>query len=161
MSSKGASMAGGKEVLLDVLQLVLTNAPIDRRYAKKLYYLRQEKYLIRNGDRDRLTPKGTRLLAESRLWELSIPTPKRWDGKWRLVMFDIPNDRRKRRDIFRTHLRELGLTLYQNSVWIYPYPLEKEITQIAEFHKLRGCVSFVTAEKISGEKYLLQKHNLL
>ncbi len=154
-------MQGGKELLLDVLQLVLDQAPIDRRYAKKLYYLRQEKYIIHTRGKDQLTGKGARALSERKLWQLRIPTPKRWDGAWHLVLFDIPKDKRRRRDIFRTHLRELGLRLYQNSVWVHPYPLEKEILQIAEFHKLKDCVSFVTAEKISGEKHLMQAFGLL
>jgi|ERR1043166_2205225 CRISPR-associated endonuclease Cas2 len=160
-SSERIAAEGTKEVLLDILQLVLNQAPIDRRYAKKLYYLRQEKYIRKQGGKDRLTLKGQQTLSERVLWELAIPKPKRWDGKWRVVLFDIPKDKRKRRDIFRTHLKELGLLLYQNSVWIYPYSLEKQVLQIADFHKLSGCVSFITAETISDEKYYLQKFGLL
>lgn len=119
----------------------------------RLYYLRRRGYIGRIGNTVYILPKAERALTESRVWALTIPQPKKWDGKWRLVMFDIPADKRKRRDAFRVRLRELGLALYQNSVWIYPYPLEQVIVDIASFYKLSGCVSLVLAEKISQEKF--------
>ncbi len=40
-----------------------------------------------------------------------------WDGKWRLVIWDIPEKRRKARDLFRHQLKLLGFTMIQKSVW--------------------------------------------
>ena len=44
--------------------------------------------------------------------------PKRWDGKWRILIFDIREKVRRRRDEFVDLLR-LGFKL-QNSVWVFP-----------------------------------------
>jgi phenylacetic acid degradation operon negative regulatory protein len=105
----------------------------------------------------RISSKGEKRLNEERIWDLTIPTQKTWDRKWRVVLFDIPVDKRKRRDSFRLRIKELGLMLYQNSVWVYPYPIEETLRAIANFYKLGDCVSFITTEKISGE-IALQKH---
>src|SRR5690606_35001963 len=42
----------------------------------------------------RLTPEGERALA-LKLGKAEAPRRKRWDGQWRLVMFDIPESRRR------------------------------------------------------------------
>lgn len=149
-----------KELLLDLFQLILDKSDIDRAFAKKLRYARRRGYICTSATGHSLTPRGRELLTEGKIWDLTIPKPKQWNGRWHLVLFDIPNDKRKRRDIFRARLRELGLTLYQNSVWIYPYPLETTIKQTADFYKLSNCVSFVTAEEITGEAALMQRYGL-
>lgn len=104
-----------------------------------------------------LTSTGKKILSEDRIWKSSIPKPKKWDGKWRLVMFDIPVDARKRRDAFRLRLKHLGLVCYQNSVWIYPYPLDEIVGDVCDFYYLSGCVSFIVAESLTGETKL-RKH---
>lgn len=156
MSTERAAREASKEMLLDLLQLILNKSRIDPALAKKLYYARRMGYVEKN----KLTKKGRELLSERKTWGLTLPTPRRWDGKWHLVMFDIPKDKRKRRDAFRSRLRELGLALYQNSVWIYPYPLEETVGKIAEFYKLTSCVSFIVAEKISDEYNFIKRFKL-
>lgn len=156
MSSKRAAAKASKALLLAALQAVLDSSDINPALAKKLRYARQQGYV----DQNKLTDKGRELLNERVLWELKLPRPKKWDGKWRLVVFDIPKDRRKRRDSFRRKLHEFGLQLYQNSVWIYPYPLEAEVRQLADVYRLSGCVSFIVAEEISDEYAYLKRFGL-
>jgi DNA-binding transcriptional regulator PaaX len=160
MSSKRVAAQGSKELLLAILQLILDKSDMDRALSKKLRYMRYQGYIAKTGSRYSLTIKGEKILDEGRIWQLRIPTPKKWDGRWRLVAFDIPVDKRKRRDIFRTRLKELGLTLYQNSVWVYPYPLENVVGQISNFYKLSACVSFIVAEEITGEASLMKRYKL-
>lgn len=160
MSSKSAAARGNKELLYLLLQLLAQDEEVREEYAEKLRQMKRQDYIRKNGGKYTLTKKGYKILSESKVWSLTIPTQKRWDGKWRVVVFDIPKDRHKRRDSFRRRLQELGLTLYQNSVWIYPYPLEHEVRQVAEFYMLSNCVSFITAERISGEARFRKHYKL-
>ena len=48
---------------------------------------------------------------------------KRWDGKWRMVFYDIAEVSRKSRNMLRWKLRELGFGMVQRSVWISPHDL--------------------------------------
>jgi len=154
MSSKHVGARAGKEILLDILRLVAKGKVPEKAQADRLAYLKRYGYISRNEKGNFITSKGKRILNESKIWNLTIPTPKKWDGKWYLFAFDIPVDKRKRRDSFRLRLKELGLKLYQNSVWIYPYPLKNTVKTIADFYLLSPCISFIIAEQISGGRTL-------
>jgi len=54
---------------------------------------------------------------------------RKWDGRWRLVIFDVPTTQNTRRTKLRRYLRKRGFGYLQNSVWITPDALEEE-TQI-------------------------------
>lgn len=156
MSSKRAGALVGRDLLYHALHLIATGK-LGNLPPSRLYSLKRRGFIDGRGNMYRLLPKGEKALSEREIWDLEIPTPKHWDRKWRLVLFDIPKDKRKRRDAFRLRLKEMNLALYQNSVWIYPYPLEKTVNKVAEFYKLSGCVSFIVAERISNEA-LFRKH---
>ena len=161
MSSKHAGARAGKEILLTILSLIAEGKLPEPAYRDKLAYLKRYGYTTHNASGTFLTPKGRHVLTESKIWNLTIPTPKKWDRKWHFVVFDIPVDKRKRRDSFRLRIKELGLKLYQNSVWVYPYPLQDTVKTIAQFYLLSNCVSFIVAEKVSGEKALRKHFKLL
>jgi CRISPR-associated endonuclease Cas2 len=82
---------------------------------------------------------------------------RKWDGKWRIVMFDIPEKDRAFRDVLRIHLKELGFLKLQNSVFVSPYPFEKIITELAQLYQAEKYVRIVTALKIDNEKILKEK----
>ncbi|MEW6302498.1 MAG: hypothetical protein AB1705_03450 [Verrucomicrobiota bacterium] len=72
-----------------------------------------------------------RLTAQGRLRALGGRDPvarwsRKWDGRWRLVLFDVPTARNSDRGRLRRYLRNEGFGYLQNSVWITPNPLEKE-----------------------------------
>ncbi len=63
---------------------------------------------------------------------IKLKKPKRWDGKWRLVLFDIPEKDRLFRDILREHLKALKFYKLQHSVFVSPYPFEKQMLELIE-----------------------------
>lgn len=173
MSSKRAAAAGTKELFIDILRLLarLDGANPERlgsilepKYRQgltsKLWYMERRGYVKRTGNAYALTEVGRTIVSERELWEATVPTPRRWDGKWHLVLFDIPADKRKRRDVFRLQLKRLGFVLYQDSVWVHPYPCEPLVRQISDFYRLSKCVSFAIAEKLTNEKRLLGHFDL-
>ena len=98
--------------------------------------------------------KGKELLNEEEIWALTIPKQEKWDGRWRMVLYDIPIRKRRQRNALRMRLQEMGMVMYQASVWVYPYPLEKPVNAIAEFYGVSDCVLFAIAERLNGEKHL-------
>lgn len=159
MSSKRAGSNLGKAILYETLNLIVTGK-FSEVPNEKLWYLKRRGYLGKDGGSYYLLPKAYRSLSECRIWSLTLPTPAKWDGKWRMVMFDIPHDKQKRRDVFRLRIKELGLVLYQQSVWIYPHPIQETVGQIADFYKLSRCVSFIIAESVTGENKFKRHFNL-
>lgn len=83
----------------------------------------------------RLTTKGERALRLLTLQELSSSKPRRWDKKWRVLIFDVPERRKGLRAKLRLTLQVIGFVRLQNSVWVYPYDCEDLITLLkADFH---------------------------
>lgn len=75
--------------------------------------------------------RAYRLTAQGRLHALGGRDPKvqwsrAWDGRWRLVLFDLPTTQNAQRNRLRRYLRERGFGYLQNSVWITPDPLDEE-----------------------------------
>lgn len=79
--------------------------------------------LIWRGQRLRVTPRGERLLRELELRQLTRKK-RRWDNKWRVLVFDIPEKRKGLRQKIRNTLREIGFVRLQDSVWVYPHDCE-------------------------------------
>lgn len=74
-----------------------------------------------------LTKGGQRLVRMYDLDKMQILKPKKWDGFWRIVTYDIPNSKRKASDAFRQKLRSLGFFQLQKSVWVSPFDCLAEI----------------------------------
>lgn len=79
--------------------------------------------------------------------ELVIPTPKRWDKKWRAVTFDVPLEQSRHRASFTLHLRRLGFYMLQKSLWVHPFPCFEQIEQLAGYYNvLRYCTFFEVSQ---------------
>jgi phenylacetic acid degradation operon negative regulatory protein len=57
---------------------------------------------------------------------------RKWDGRWRLVLFDVPESCRRARDKLRMHLHNRGFGYLQNSVWITPDDAKAERALLAD-----------------------------
>ncbi len=107
-----------------------------------------------------LSQEGKKLAARFDLENLKIKDQKNWDGKWRIILFDIPEKLKKVREAIRFHFRDIGLMEYQKSVFISPYPCEKELKFIAEFYKARKYIRFIVAEAIDNEEDYKKKFGI-
>jgi len=106
-----------------------------------------------------LTEKGGKRFEE--LETRSIINPKRWDGKYRVVVFDIEEKRKKERDLIRYQLTSLGFIRLQNSVWISPYECEELITLMKSDRHLNSNIIYMTIESIENDLWLRQKFDLV
>lgn len=101
-----------------------------------------------------LTENGKQRALEYKIDEMVIKTPKIWDRKWRIVVFDIPEKHKRKREAMRQHLERLGFYKLQKSVFILPYECGDEIEFLVEFYDIRSCVRQIVAEKIDNELHL-------
>ena len=107
-----------------------------------------------------LTSEGKKKALTYDLDKMRIKKPAKWDKKWRIVLFDIPNKKKKIRDILRFHLKKLGFYELQESVFVYPYDCKDEIDYLIEFYDIRKFVRFVIADSIDTELHLKSHFNL-
>jgi len=113
------------------------------------------RFINRNGIlRNTLTKKGivTARFITSNYYKRE--KPKNWDGKWHLVIFDIPEKKKKIRNLLRFHLKRIGFIKVQASVWVYPYSCEEVISIIKTYFNLNNEVLYFTTEYIENDKKL-------
>jgi len=109
----------------------------------------------------RLTKKGRRTLALHReKLRLQEPRRKRWDKRYRLIIFDVPEKRKRVRERIRREFQEAGFLRIQDSAWIYPHDCEAFIALLkAELHIGRD-VLYVVIESIEGDARIRKHFNL-
>jgi DNA-binding transcriptional regulator PaaX len=122
----------------------------------------QKGYIVKKHDKYELSTTGSaRLYLLLQKAESAQKTRrKKWDGKWRIVIFDIPEKYRTTRDSLRTQLSQIGFVKIQNSVWVYPYQCD-EIVALLKFHLTLGKNAvYIVADAIEGEAILLKHFNI-
>jgi CRISPR-associated endonuclease Cas2 len=105
----------------------------------------------------KLTENGKQYLKEN-IFNINNKTiiNKVWDGKWHIVIFDIPEVKRKTRNTLRFHLKKIGFIQVQGSVWVYPYECNELVTLIKSNFKLNYEVMYIIADSIEGENRFMK-----
>lgn len=85
---------------------------------------------------------------------------KRWDKKWRIVIFDIPERYRKTRDRLRITLQSYGFRQLQESVWVFPHDCEDVVTLLKADLGVAGSVLYAIVEKLENDSRLKQEFGL-
>lgn len=96
----------------------------------------------------KITDNGKKLIKNFDYDDLKLPQPKTWDKKWRLVVFDIPDKKKKERQAFSKKLKDIGFYPMQESVFIYPYDCRDEIDFICEFLLISRYVNYCVVESL-------------
>ena len=106
------------------------------------------------------TPAGQNLLH---LWQFSdfkLQKPKRWDRKWRVIIFDIPEKKRNIRDQIRHLFNQSGLKRLQDSVWVYPYDCEDILTLLKVDLGVGKYVLYLIVDELENDKHLREDFGL-
>ncbi len=119
-------------------------------YRKKFYDLINKGYIQKNPGVSigySLTPKGKNILLQLKPKKL----PKKWDGLWRIVMFDVYETNRTRRNALRNQLKEYGFVQLQKSVWLFPFPCDEFITLLKTDLRFNKNVRYIVAKRIDND----------
>lgn len=156
----------------NALSLLRHALPDGRAASQKQSVTRAVHRLIRNGciakvhERYTLTEKGkqrlTYLTSMARLVSTtrSDASRRRWDGKWRIVIFDVHEKQHLTRDSLRRTLNEAGFTKLQASVWVYPYRCEEVVALLKLKLRLGYSLVYIVADAIEGDERLRSHYNL-
>jgi|GEM_PF-543616 len=99
-----------------------------------------------------LTEKGRKRAGSFRIDTLLTRKPRHWDGKWRMIVFDIPEKQRKGRDAIRHKLKALNFFQLQESVWIYPYECRLAVQHLADYYNVKPHVHFAIVDAFDQEE---------
>ncbi len=105
----------------------------------------------------RITDAGSSVLRRLDQTDYARTTNMVWDGKWRIIIFDIPEPRRKVRIKLRRTLHAIGFVRLQDSVWVFPYNCEDLIALLKADFRIGKDLLYIIADEIESD-YTLRKH---
>ena len=101
-----------------------------------------------------LTEKGEKFAALLGEGSITVRKPKRWDGKWRILMFDVPEKKKRARELVRRMLIDLGCRRIQDSVWVCPYDVEDIVMILKTDLRLGKDLLYIIADTIENDSSL-------
>jgi len=148
---------------IQLLKYVLPEDDMKRHYKYRanssLKKLMRDGYIIEKIINSRkvfiLTNKG-KLRYES----LKEHRNKKWDGKWRLVSFDVYEKNRNKRNLLRKELQSYGFQMIHQSMWAYPYPCDEYIALLKSDLSFGKNVQYMLAEYLDMHIELKKKFDL-
>jgi len=117
--------------------------------------------LFYDGKRYCMTPKGEDVLRNWQFADFKLKRPNKWDRKWRVIIFDIPEKKRKIRDQVRTLFKSAGFYLLQDSVWVYPYDCEDVLTLLKSDLGVGKNILYLIVDEIENDKHLREFFGLI
>lgn len=123
-----------------------------------VYRLKDEGYLeeVEKNGRKRLK---TTLKGKAKISRF-LKKDKVWDKKWRVVIFDIPEEKKTMRDFFRRKLRAIGFRILQESVWISPHNTASQIEILIDLCDAKKYVHYLLVEELDNKDVLMQLFKL-
>lgn len=117
------------------------------------------RYIERGGETHILiTQEGKSTLRKFDIEYLIIQKPEKWDGKWRMALFDIPEEYRQGRNALREKLSELGFHSLQKSAFVFPYECRDEIDFVANFFDVEKYIQYVICEDLGYNEAKMREH---
>lgn len=147
----------GSAILLGELMKVMD----EKSAAKTVSYLKYNKLVVArdcdNGQVEyKLTSKAIASYKRAQLDDLQIITPYSWDKKWRMVMFDIPAEKKNERQQLLQSLKEMNFYMLQKSTWIHPFDCEEQVGVLLSLLDLENEASYLVVESGNFQRHAEQ-----
>jgi len=123
-----------------------------RRFGQFLYRLKKNNYIkvesLQGKQAIMLTQKGINKAIMNYFKKDITKFNKRKDGKWIMIIFDIPQKHNKARGLLRSILKNLGYKMFQQSVWVTPYDVSEKTEELLQWYSLDEYVKIFLIEKL-------------
>jgi hypothetical protein len=151
---------------------ILENVPKELKKVKKEYLNRAIKRLYEsklvevkeNEDGSTvlvLSQEGRRKALVYKIDNLKLQRQEKWDGYWRILIFDVPEKFKRARNLLSRKLKEIGMYQLQKSVYVYPFECKDELDFIIEYFGLIPYVRFGLLKEIDNELHLRKIFDLI
>lgn len=136
-----------------------------RDFSQAIHYLDERGYVeVLARDKTgrlkvKITEYGKSIIKDFEISEMKLDRSGPWDGKWRIVMFDVPIQLNNSRLAFTEKLKELGFMMVQKSVWVCPYKCEEQIRVLRKFYGIEQFVTLIVADDVEDQYQWQLKFN--
>ncbi|MEK7461811.1 MAG: hypothetical protein AAB586_01940 [Patescibacteria group bacterium] len=108
-----------------------------------------------------LTPDGEKILRRWQFADFRLQKPKKWDKKWRVIIFDIPEKKKHIRNQITMFFRQAEFLRLQDSVWIYPYDCEDIVTLLKIDFRIGKYLLYLIVDELENDKHLREDFGLI
>jgi len=119
---------------------------VKRMQSSKLVEIKEEKSI----PIIKITQKGKQKLLRYKIDEMALDESS-WDGKWRLIIYDVANTKRAHSEMFRTMLNKLKFLKLQRSVYLTPFKCEDEIEYLRLLFGIGNEVQILKVGSLENE----------
>ena len=137
-----------------MLKIARERATYRHRRKRAVERLGQVEYIQERGDKLSITAAGESALGKVAERILKLLDTKKWDHKWRIAIFDIPETHAALRNRVRDILKRAGFAQLQRSVWVFPHECEELVRLIKEESHLSQHILYGVLDRIESEKRL-------
>ncbi|MBN2094014.1 MAG: hypothetical protein JW740_01430 [Candidatus Zambryskibacteria bacterium] len=99
-----------------------------------------------------ITTKGKSYWLRENIRKFKLIKGKKWDGFWRIITFDIPEEKSNFRRKLSRALQFIGMYNLEKSIYIYPYKCKENVLKVAEAYEVREYVRFIIAKEIERDE---------
>lgn len=118
-----------------------------RMYAQKLVEITEQE----GTQVVKISENGKKKLLKYNINEMVLDE-KNWDGKWRIVIYDIFSKKTSERELFRKTLKRMKFHKLQKSVYLTPFPCADEIEYLRQVCDIGNEVIMLTVTGIENER---------
>lgn len=157
---------------LDKIAPMLLASPYQKsrwlRYGKNYNSYRNTVYNLRKrGSIQLISKDGKKFLKLTKKGQLEIllakailPVAGKWDGKWRMIIFDIPESAKPHRNRLRWLLKKNNFRKLQASVYVSPNPLNREAIEYLRQSGLSAYIRIIKVEEMDNDEDLKKKFSI-
>ena len=132
-------------------------------YHRTIHRLRENGFIKKEDDIYKLTSSGEKEAFFSFLKTAEYApqnNTRKWDKKWRIIFFDVPEKKRRYRDELRSMLKIIGFKEFQKSIWIYPHKVPVFLKEVLFEEGIKQYTRLITTDCIEYDKDLRKMFNL-
>lgn len=137
-----------------------------RNFQKSIRYLSKRGFVKILGEtadgqlKVEITKVGESVIKYCEIDELELDKSKLWDGRWRIVIFDVPIAKNPARLAFTEQLKRLGFAMIQKSVWICPFECDEQVYILRKFYEIEQFVTIIKSDDIEDEHRWRRRWNV-
>lgn len=130
----------------------------ERELRRVIYNLKAQGYLAGEYEHGlQLTEKAKKRLARLDEGELAVKPQKQWDKRWRIILYDIPEEHKSARNSLNFRLRAIGCFQLQKSTWITPFPCRDIVAAACASYDIDSFVTYFEAVNLDNEAPLITR----
>lgn len=126
---------------------------------QQLYYLKKKrliKNVIKNNENYfEITREGFKCITWKAITD--VRRNEKWDKSFRLVMFDVPEDKKNTRDVIREQLEKIGFIQIQKSVFMYPFDCKQQIDALCYLCNAKQYIKYMVVKITGGEEEIIEE----